>query len=99
VWHYNRAKYRSPGAAQRYGLAAFASRSIWIYATFGLLYTVVSIGIDPVGANMLGLARGHFTEIFAAAIWGFSFMHYYLDSKIWHVRQDVELQRVLGFSR
>ena len=33
----------------------------------------------------------------ASAIWGFSFMHDYLDKNIWRVRQDPELRSVFGF--
>ncbi len=99
IWHYNRHKYAA--GARQYGLAARANSALPIYLFLGLAYTLVTIGIEyyPVTIyDATRLARDTYAgELLAAAIWGFSFLHYYLDGHIWHVRSDANLRRVLGF--
>jgi hypothetical protein len=99
IWHYNRHKYG--GRSKEHGLASWANRSLPVYLACGLAYTLVTIGIEYYPSSIYdvsGAARGTYGgEILAAGIWGFSFLHYYLDGHIWHVRSDANLRRVLGF--
>ena len=101
IWHYNREKYH--GASEDYGWAARLNSSLPVYVACGVAYTLVTIGIEYYGYtiyDLVGQARDAYAgEILAAAIWGFSFLHYYVDGHIWHVRSDVNLQRLLGFAR
>ena len=97
VWHFNRRRYGAEGARERHGFAWHANRSLLTYFGLGVAYTLLTIGVDFYGLAALDPQRFAFAPVFAGAVWGWSFMHYWLDSKIWHVRHDVELQRVLGF--
>ncbi len=101
VWHYNTIKYRRPGAAAEHGLAATLNKNLPVYLGCGLLYTVVTIGTESYGiydADAMNRATSTLGPLVASAIWGFSFMHYYLDRNIWKVREDADLRRVLGLS-
>lgn len=103
LWYYNRAKYRKESARETYGAAAVANSNMFVYFGLGIVYTAVTIGFqyydlqvirhvqsDPASMRLVALVIG-------AALWGYSFLHYWLDGKIWHVREDAELRRVLGF--
>jgi hypothetical protein len=95
VWHYNKRKYHGAEAAARYGAAAVVNRNLLVYFACGVAYTAVTIGVESYGIP--GLNREtRIGELLVAGIWGFSFLHYYLDSKIWHVREDAALRAVLG---
>lgn len=103
LWFYNRSKYRVDGARERYGLAAAANQNMFVYFALGLAYTVVTIGFQYYDISLLKpentasfVARA-FGLGLAAALWGWSFLHYWVDAKIWHVREDEELRKVLGF--
>ncbi|MEM7308778.1 MAG: hypothetical protein AAF682_19000 [Planctomycetota bacterium] len=101
IWHFNREKYGARGA--EFGLAGKANASLLTYVACGVAYTLVTIGIEYYPFNvydLVGFARDTYVgEILAAGIWGFSFLHYYVDAQIWHVRSDENLQRVLGFAK
>jgi hypothetical protein len=102
IWYYNRHKYGGKAqAGADYGPALWANRSLLVYFACGVAYTLVTIGIEfyPTSIyDVAGSPRGTYAgEILAAGIWGFSFLHYYLDGHIWHVRSDANLRRVLGF--
>ena len=101
IWHYNRHKYGQPQPGVDYGPALWANRSLLVYFLCGVAYTLVTIGVEYYPTSIYdlgGLARGGYAgELVAAGIWGFSFLHYYLDGHIWHVRSDANLRRVLGF--
>ena len=103
IWHYNREKYRGPDAEQRFGLAATLNQNFAIYLACGVLYTAVTIGLEfydlwPLTEKDLAGVHGKAPIALLAVglIWGFSFMHYWVDSKIWHVREDDELREILG---
>jgi hypothetical protein len=86
IWFHNKNKYGREGAPS-YGAASRISKSVWHYIgfaiAFGLLYHVPHYTIvEPDGFWM-------------AFIWGGAFTHYYLDSKIWRVRRDKQLNENL----
>jgi hypothetical protein len=99
VWHYNRRRYGSPGARERHGLAFLANRNLLVYAALGLAYTLLTIGVDFYRLPIFDAGLYWFAPIASAAVWGWSFLHYFLDSRIWHLREDQVLQQVLGFRR
>jgi hypothetical protein len=85
VWFHNKNKYSRAGAD--FGAASKISRSVWHYfgfaVVFGLLYHVPHYTIvEP-------------DSFWMAFIWGGAFTHYYLDSKIWRVRRDQQLNENL----
>jgi len=99
VWSYNRAKYLAPQAAQTSPVSALLARQLPLYVLAGLAYTCATIGVEYFGLyDFAALAREQWPHhVVASAIWGWSFLHYYLDGKLWHVQSDANLRRVLGF--
>ena len=86
VWFHNRNKY---GRASRtnYGAASNISRTVWHYIGFALLFGAAYHIPHYTIVAPDGLAM--------AFIWGGAFIHYYLDSKIWRVRRDEQLNQNL----
>ena len=86
IWFHNRNKYAREGAPN-YGAASVISKNVWSYIVFALLF----------GA---AYHIPHYTIVkpdsfWMAFIWGGAFTHYYLDSKIWRVRRDKQLNENL----
>jgi len=86
IWFHNRNKYARAGATD-YGLASKVNKNVWRYVVcalvFGAAYHIPHYTLVAPD----GLAMGF--------IWGGAFTHYYLDSKIWRVRRDGELNKNL----
>ncbi|HVG20227.1 MAG TPA: hypothetical protein VNI02_14350 [Blastocatellia bacterium] len=90
IWFHNRNKYARADAA-RYGAASTISKSVWSYIGFAILFGVV-------------YHVPHYTVVqpdgfWMAFIWGGAFIHYYLDSKIWRVRRDTQLNENLRMAQ
>jgi hypothetical protein len=90
IWFHNRNKYNGAGAAN-YGAASVISRSVWSYIGFALAFGAV-------------YHIPHYTIVqpdsfWMAFIWGGAFTHYYLDSKIWRVRRDAQLNENLQMNQ
>jgi len=86
IWFHNRNKYNRAGAG-RYGAASVINRSVWSYIGFALAFGAI-------------YHIPHYTVVqpdsfWMAFIWGGAFTHYYLDSKIWRVRRDTQLNENL----
>ncbi len=86
IWFHNHNKYgRDP--ERRYGAASVISKNVWSYIGFGLAFGML-------------YHIPHYTVVqpdsfWMAFIWGGAFTHYYLDSKIWRVRRDAQLNENL----
>ncbi len=82
IWFHNRNKY-GRATSKNYGAASKISRSVWSYIgwalVFGALYHIPHYTIVKPDSFWM------------AFIWGGAFTHYYLDSKIWRVRRDAQL--------
>ena len=82
IWFHNRNKYGRP-TSKNYGAASLISKSVWSYIgyalVFGALYHIPHYTIVKPDSFWM------------AFIWGGAFTHYYLDSKIWRVRRDAQL--------
>jgi hypothetical protein len=90
IWFHNRNKY-GRATSKNYGAASMISRSVWTYIgfalAFGALYHIPHYTIvQP-------------DSFWMAFIWGGAFTHYYLDSKIWRVRRDAQLNDNLQMAR
>jgi hypothetical protein len=78
----------------QFGPAAFISRRLAYYIAFGILFGIIYQG----PRQYLGYLNLHTGDSPAALslpiqlgiafLWGYAFIHYYLDSKIWRVRRD-----------
>jgi len=107
IWFHNK-KYspnteKTESAQEKYGAAAVISRRLSYYIAFGIMFGVMYQGPRQL-FGYLGLknAAAGITEqpfafqITTSFLWGFAFIHYYLDSKIWRVRRDKNLGKALN---
>jgi hypothetical protein len=86
IWFHNHNKY-GRDLERRYGAASVISKNVWSYIGFGLAFGML-------------YHIPHYTVVqpesfWMAFIWGGAFTHYYLDSKIWRVRRDAQLNENL----
>jgi len=85
----------------KYGPAEFISRRLLYYIAFGILFGIIYQG----PRQFLGYLNLHTGDSSAALslpiqlgiafLWGYAFIHYYLDSKIWRVRRDPSVGKAL----
>ena len=97
VWFHNRKYTRDEGCRERHGAAAIISRRLLYYVLFGVLFGLWYQGSRQyVNWRMLGSQEpAVWTQALSAFLWGYAFIHYYLDSKIWRVRRDPSVGRAL----
>src|SRR6266704_323577 len=86
------------------GPASFISRRLLYYIAFGVLFGIIYQG----PRQYLGYLNLHTGDSPAALstpiqlgiafLWGYAFIHYYLDSKIWRVRRDPSVGRALNMT-
>ena len=91
-------------ATRQFGPAAFISRRLIYYLSFGIVFGVIYQG----PRQFLGYLNLHTGDSSAALtapvqlgiafLWGYAFIHYYLDSKIWRVRRDPAVGKALNMS-
>jgi uncharacterized membrane protein len=88
----------------KYGAAELISRRLLYYIAFGVLFGLIYQGPRQYlgyltlknhqtigGANEQSFA----VQLGISFLWGYAFIHYYLDSKIWRVRRDPSVGRAL----
>ncbi|MFY9620921.1 MAG: hypothetical protein WAM70_14955 [Pyrinomonadaceae bacterium] len=110
IWFHNQ-KYGTPAsraldagetpAYRTFGPAAFISRRLIIYIALGIIFGIIYQG----PRQYLGYLNLHTGDSPAALslpiqlgiafLWGYAFIHYYLDSKIWRVRRDPSVGKAL----
>ena len=107
IWFHNK-KYNPPRingeeAANRYGAASLISRRIGYYVAFGILFGIIYQGPRQfLGYLSLQTANAGFgdqafvVQLSISLLWGYAFIHYYLDSKIWRVRRDPNVGKALN---
>src|SRR6185295_12531274 len=79
-------------AREKYGAAELISRRLLYYVAFGILFGLIYQGPRQI-LGYISLKSGDGAQSFATQLgisflWGYAFIHYYLDSKIWRVRRD-----------
>ena len=93
-------------ALRQYGPAALISRRLLYYIGFGILFGILYQGPRQI-LGYLGLKSSHGVptgelsvpiQLGVAFLWGYAFIHYYLDSKIWRVRRDPSVGKALQMS-
>jgi hypothetical protein len=95
IWFHNK-KY-TPEAREKHGAAEFISRRVLIYIALGIAFGILYQGPRQI-LGYIGLQSN--TPSFAVQLgisflWGYAFIHYYLDSKIWRVRRDPSVGEAL----
>lgn len=94
----------SSSLRQRYGAAEMISRRLLYYIAFGLLFGIIYQGPRQI-LGYMSLKNGGTTggsaeqslaiQLGISFLWGYAFIHYYLDSKIWRVRRDPSVGKAL----
>ncbi len=88
----------------KYGAAELISRRLLFYIAFGIVFGLIYQGprqyLGYVSFNERGstgaLTEPAFaTQLGISFLWGYAFIHYYLDSKIWRVRRDPSVGKAL----
>jgi hypothetical protein len=89
---------------RKYGPAEFISRRLIYYLGFGIVFGIIYQG----PRQYLGYLNLHTGDSPAALslpiqlgiafLWGYAFIHYYLDSKIWRVRRDPKVGKALNMN-
>jgi len=88
----------------KYGAAEMISRRLLYYIAFGILFGLIYQGprqylgyltlknhLSVGGANEQSFA----VQLGISFLWGYAFIHYYLDSKIWRIRRDPSVGKAL----
>ncbi|HEV7744587.1 MAG TPA: hypothetical protein VGO56_06305 [Pyrinomonadaceae bacterium] len=88
---------------QKYGAAELISRRLLYFIGFGILFGLIYQGPRQIlgylslknGAG--GVGESSFViQLGISFLWGYAFIHYYLDSKIWRVRRDPAVGKALN---
>ena len=94
----------SKRSIEAWGPAAFISRRLVYYLAFGILFGIIYQGPRQylgylnlhTGDSPAALTKP--VQLGIAFLWGYAFIHYYLDSKIWRVRRDPSVGQALKMS-
>ncbi|HWT01696.1 MAG TPA: hypothetical protein VN256_15725 [Pyrinomonadaceae bacterium] len=96
IWFHNKKYTSGADCKERYGAAELISRRLLYYVAFGVLFGLWYQGLRALVGRSSDPANLSLTmQMFAAYFWGYAFIHYYLDSKIWRVRRDPSVGRAL----
>jgi hypothetical protein len=89
----------------KYGAAELISRRLLYYIAFGILFGLIYQGprqilgyISLKSGDGIAGAQSFATQLGISILWGYAFIHYYLDSKIWRVRRDPSVGKALNMS-
>jgi hypothetical protein len=110
IWFHNQKYSKTDGppvghaqdARATYGPAAFISRRLIYYVLFGIIFGIIYQGPRQylgylnlhTGDSPAALSKP--IQLGIAFLWGYAFIHYYLDSKIWRVRRDPSVGKALN---
>ena len=93
IWFHNQ-KYTN--AREKYGVAELISRRVLFYVAFGIVFGIIYQGPRQI-LGYYGLQNSTLAiQLGISFLWGYAFIHYYLDSKIWRVRRDPSVSKALN---
>src|SRR5215203_1204089 len=96
IWFHNQKYTRA--SREKHGAAELISRRVVYYVGFGILFGVIYQGPRQI-LGYLGLqntVQPLAVQLGISFLWGYAFIHYYLDSKIWRVRRDPSVSKALN---
>ena len=102
IWFHNQ-KYKKDSNG-RFGAAEFISRRLIYYVVFGIIFGVIYqgprqiLGYLGLQSAAAGTEQALAVQLGISFLWGYAFIHYYLDSKIWRVRRDPSVGEALKMS-
>jgi hypothetical protein len=91
-------------AREKYGPAAVISRRLIYYLAFGIIFGIIYqgprqyLGYLNLHTGDSPIAMSLPIQLGIAFLWGYAFIHYYLDSKIWRVRRDPSVGKALNMA-
>ena len=86
---------------EKYGAAEMISRRLLFYIAFGIVFGLIYqgprqlLGYTSLQDKVAGTETSFPIQLGISFLWGYAFIHYYLDSKIWRVRRDAAVGRAL----
>ena len=87
----------------KYGAAELISRRLLYYVAFGVLFGLIYQGprqflgyLSLKNGDGASGAQSFATQLGISFLWGYAFIHYYLDSKIWRIRRDPSVGKALN---
>jgi uncharacterized membrane protein len=89
---------------QKHGAAELISRRLLYYIAFGILFGIIYqgprqfLGYVTLKNGGLNSEPSFPVQLGISFLWGYAFIHYYLDSKIWRVRRDPSVGKALNMS-
>lgn len=106
IWFHNKKYTNTPSNHQidkreKFGAAELISRHLIYYVAFGIVFGVIYQGprqllgylsLQNTNGGQVPLAM----QLGISFLWGYAFIHYYLDSKIWRVRRDPSVGKALN---
>src|SRR6266446_7057981 len=88
---------------QKFGAAELISRRLLYYIAFGILFGIIYQGprqylgyINLKNGGGITGEQSFAMQLGISFLWGYAFIHYYLDSKIWRVRRDPSVGKALN---
>jgi hypothetical protein len=95
IWFHNKKYTRHERGREEYGAASVISKRLVYYIAFGVLF-----GLWYQGPRQYFLSPAReqtfWNQLVISFLWGYAFIHYYLDSKIWRVRRDPSVGKALN---
>lgn len=95
----NLSQRESVDLRRKYGAAELISRRLLFYVAFGVLFGLIYQGprqyLGYVNLQDSPGQQAFLTQLGISFLWGYAFIHYYLDSKIWRVRRDPSVGEAL----
>jgi hypothetical protein len=89
----------------KYGAAELISRRLLYYIGFGVLFGIIYQGprqflgyINLRNGGGIASEQSFAVQLGISFLWGYAFIHYYLDSKIWRVRRDPAVGKALNMA-
>jgi len=98
IWFHNQ-KYAQK--REQYGAAELISRRLLYYVAFGIVFGIIYqgprqlLGYFGLQNAAAGIEQPLAVQLGVSFLWGYAFIHYYLDSKIWRVRRDPSVSKAL----
>ena len=86
---------------EKYGAAEVISRRLLFYIAFGILFGLIYqgprqfLGYASMSDRAGGAEASFPIQLGISFLWGYAFIHYYLDSKIWRIRRDKSVGQAL----
>jgi uncharacterized membrane protein len=100
-------KAASQDLRRKFGAAEMISRRLLYYIAFGILFGLIYQGprqylgyLTLKNHQSIGNAneQSFAVQLGISVLWGYAFIHYYLDSKIWRIRRDPSVGKALNMN-